>query len=227
MLRPMAKGGVEREFKLQLGDAHAFEALRGALKPHEARTARQENHFFDTPARGLRAAHLALRLRSEEERWFLTLKGPRQDVPGALSARAEEELELDAREAQALLEQEADPLGPLERGPQGAVELVRAARRAADGQRLARLGSFLNERTRLGPLVLEKVSAPLVLELDHTRFPGAHEAFELEVEVPESVEPAAVERALRALLAQLGLPWRVGENKAARFFRLLDARAGS
>lgn len=226
MLRRVTHGGMEREFKLQLASPAACARLRAALGPAPARQTRQENHFYDTSARGLRAARIALRLREEEGRWFLTLKGPRQDGGGALSTRAEEELELDAHAAHALLAPGSDPLAVLERA-RGESPLVRAARATVGRTPLARLGSFSNERLRLGPLALEGVATELVLELDRTRFPGSVETHELELEVPAEADPAAVEAALRALFARLDLPWRAGENKAARFFRLLDARAGS
>lgn len=222
----VAQGGMEREFKLELGDARAVARLRAALGPAPERSARQENHFFDTPAGDLRGARLALRLRDEEGRWFLTLKGPRQQAAGALSARAEEELELEADAARALLARDGDPLAWFEGRPDGAVELVRTARAALRGAALARLGSFTNERTRLGPLALGAGLPALVLELDRSRFPDGQEAFELEVELPADAQAPAVEGALRALFARLDLPWRAGENKAARFFRALDARAG-
>lgn len=219
--------GLEREFKLALADAGSLERLRAALGPVRARTVRQENHFFDTALRTLRAARIALRLRDEDGAGFLTLKGPRLGPSGALSARAEEELALPPGRARELLSGAADPLAELAAGAPGQSDLVRTARAAVGAAPLLHLGSFTNERTRLGPLALEGVPTPLVLELDCTTFPGDVRAFELEVEVPPAADPAAVEGALRALLARLDLPWRAGENKAARFFRQLDARAGS
>jgi len=227
MLRAAMGGGLEREFKLAWADGAALERLRSALGPVPARTVRQENHFFDTPARALRAARIALRLRDEDGGWFLTLKGPRLAQAGALSARPEEEQALEPARARALLAGTADVLAELEHGAHGRTELVRTARAVVGEAALRHLGAFTNERTRLGPLRLEGVSTPLVLELDRTLFPGDVRAFELEVELPAGADPDAVERALRALLARLELPWNAGENKAARFFRLLDARAGS
>ena len=219
-------GHVEREFKLELPGAEAAARLRNALGAVPSRRVEQTNHFFDTPARALRAERLALRLRVEDGRWFLTLKGPRNEGTGALAGRAEEEFALDERLARALLAGHACPLAAFEQGPLGTCALVSAARARVGAEGLVRLGAFTNERTRLGPLGLGVLPPVLMLELDRTTFPDGV-AHELEVELPPEIEAAALERELRALFARCALPWRPGENKAARFFRTLDAAAES
>jgi uncharacterized protein YjbK len=215
-------GHVEREFKLELSGAAAAARLREALGAVPARTVEQTNHFFDTPARALRSGRLALRLRAEDGRWLLTLKGPRSEGTGALAGRAEEEFALDERLARALLEGHACPLAAFEQGPLGSCALVGAARARVGAERPGRLGAFTNERTRLGPLGLGALPPVLVLELDHTTFPDGV-AHELEAELPAGIAAEALEAELRALLARLELPWRPAGNKAARFFRALDS----
>jgi len=217
-------GHVEREFKLELPDEQALARVRHALAAAPARAVRQINHFLDTPAGHLRRARLALRLREEDGRWWLTLKGPRVAAPGALAARAEEERELEPAQAAALLAGERDALACFAQGAHAPVPVLVAARAAVGAAALGPIGSFVNERERLGPLALGALPARLVLELDRTTFPDG-EAHELEVELPPGVEPAELERELRALFARLGLPWRPAGNKAARFFRALEAGA--
>ena len=66
----------------------------------------------------------------------------------------------------------------------------------------------------------------LVFELDETRFPDGSVERELELELPPGADAAAVEHALRALLASLGLPFESAPSKAARFFRILERMRG-
>lgn len=212
---------MEREFKLALADADAAARLRRALPAARSTHVRQTNHFFDTRPGALRALRLALRLRAEEERWFLTLKGPRVQEAGGLAARPEEELELEPTRATEILRGVRAPLAEFPGS-----SLVEQARRAVEGQELVHLGAFENERERIGPLRLGALDVPVVLELDRTSYPDGV-AHELEVELPDGLTAEALERELRALWQRLDLPWRAGANKAARFFRLLDARAGS
>lgn len=213
----MGADHLEREFKLELAGEAERARLRAALPAAPVAGVLQTNHFLDTPAGGLRAARLALRLRAEGGRWYLTLKGPRLGNAGELTTRAEEELELDAAHADAILAGRVDPLAALP--PSALRALAEAARQ--DGT-LVLVGSFVNERERFGPLALGALPAGLVLELDRTHFPDGI-AHELEVEVPDGIEPEALERELRLLFARLELPWRPAGNKAARFFRALGA----
>lgn len=214
-------GGLEREFKLQLPDEAALARLRAEFAGAPSATARQVNHFFDSRAGTLRAARLALRLRDEDGRFALTLKGPRQGG-GSVSVRAEEELALAPEQAARILAGERCPLAALELGGLAASTLVQAARRTLGAGNLVRLGAFENERTRLGPLQLAADVPALTLELDRTRFPDGL-ACELELELPPHVAPAPIEAALRALFTRLGYAWRPAGNKAARFFAALEA----
>lgn len=49
--------------------------------------------YLDTPARELRERALALRLRREDDGWWVTLKGPARPAPGGAVERSELELE--------------------------------------------------------------------------------------------------------------------------------------
>lgn len=49
--------------------------------------------YLDTPARELRERGLALRLRREDDGWWVTLKGPARPAPGGAVERTELELE--------------------------------------------------------------------------------------------------------------------------------------
>ena len=64
----------ETELKLCL-DAQSYAQLQQLL-PHHGYLRRQINCFFDSCDFALRSQHWALRLRQDDEHWFLTAKGP-------------------------------------------------------------------------------------------------------------------------------------------------------
>jgi adenylate cyclase class IV len=93
---------LEAEVKLELS-AETYQAILEKLSC--SRGTSQTNRFLDTPDRRLRAAGWALRLRSEETRWFLTVKGAKR--PGLADGqflREEMEIELDAGQFRAMSE---------------------------------------------------------------------------------------------------------------------------
>src|SRR5688572_26493878 len=209
---------VEREFKLRIPDAERVRALLARCGDVPRSSARQVNHFFDTDERALRAAHMALRLRAEDGRFALALKGPQLAGAGALAEREELEREVEPRAAAAVLAGERCPLATLAALAPGT--LVREAQARIGNAVLRRLGSFENERLRLGPLAFPPGSAgpALLFELDETRFPDGSVERELELELPPGAGAAAIEHGLRALFASLGLPFESAPSKAARFF---------
>lgn len=220
----------ETEFKLLLSGPQDVAVLRAAL-PHAAdataRVSHQLNHFFETPRAALSAAECGLRLRLEDRAWTLTAKGPARsgDRDPALSDRAEEECPVDAVVAARILEGDACPLvALLAHAP--AAELLLGIRAAVGDETIRHVGSFENERTRVGPVTLELDGAPteVVFEFDRTQFPGGRLDTEVEVEVPEPRAEAAG-RLLRALFDQVGIPWRPAPTKAARFFECLRSEA--
>jgi uncharacterized protein YjbK len=223
----------ELEWKLALPSEDARAALVRAL-PGEVllpeRGVRQVNHFFDTAARDLRRMRATLRLREADGRFVLTAKGPAAGPSAAaLQVKAEEEAEVPEGRAHAVLDGAQDPLELLASHiPPARSRLVaRMVARVGDAP-LVRVGSFENERRRLGPLVFgtDEGTVHLVLELDRTTFPGERVDLEVEAEVEES-QARRAELALRALFARAGLPWTPATSKAQRFFELLDRAEGS
>jgi inorganic triphosphatase YgiF len=219
---------IETELKLRLPDDAARQRLLALLlRPGIAlpEPSLQENHFFDTEDDALRRNECALRLRAEDGRWELALKGPALSTgDAALHVRGEEQRTLDARAAAAVLDGSRSPLDLLlETRPQAS--LVRRVRELVGREPLVPKGSFRNERLRLGPEQLAR-AWELCLELDRTTFPGGTIDQELEVELRESRQAPAVLAALRALLREAKIEWAPASSKVARLFRILDGDRG-
>lgn len=221
----MATGNVETEFKLRVECEDGFQRLLGDLRALDVEPAVQTNHFFDGASRPLRRSKLALRLREERGAFTLTLKGKGSGAQNsAMTTRGEVETVVDRDLAEAVLSGSAPPLVLLARAhPPGETPLVAAAVACVGNDELVHLGSFTNERRKVGPLVLGGGPA-VVLELDRVLFPGSPPEFELEAEIDaRHAEP--VERGLRQLFERLDLPWETAPSKAARFFALQDRAA--
>jgi hypothetical protein len=219
------KSGREVELKLRVEDLAALMTIAIAAGGKPEPTARQENAFYDTPDRALGADGLVLRLRAEtvrkKTRWFITGKGPGTRA-GSLTSVREEEIEIDAATSKSIKTGE-DMLALLEKdGAPSRKAIANAMRRAASGKEMVRIGSFINERTRLPVTLTEgSVRFDAVLELDRTLFPGDQVHHEVEMEVPEGVDPDVASRAFEALFKRAGVNGRVSAGKARRFFAAL------
>jgi inorganic triphosphatase YgiF len=212
----------EVEFKFAVAHASAFERLAEHLLGPGARLpapARQTNRFFDTPDLALRAARLALRLREESGRWTLTAKG-RSESAGALSRRPEHEVELSATEAGELAAGRRDVLELFAQKLPG--DFARRLAVAADGRPVAQVGSFVNERTVLGPVPLPGSGRRVTFELDRATFPGPRVDCEIEVELDGDEQAEAVGAELEDLLRAAGIEWTRAPSKASRLFEALE-----
>jgi uncharacterized protein YjbK len=211
---------IETEFKFLVEDERAFDALAAHVGLELGAPLTQNNHFFDTAEGLLRRARYALRLRLEPGRARLTAKGPAQQGAGEtdLAVRPEEEIELDAEVANAILRGGLSPLEAFEeRG--GDSRLLLSIRGLVGERALLPIGSFLNHRRLLGPVPLACGSGeiPAIFELDRTEFSGGRVDCEIEVEVEHDASPACRE-ALHALLADAGVAWRPSRSKVERMF---------
>ncbi len=211
----------EVELKFQLPGGTAGRAL--AETGEALGSVVQVNHVFDTADGDLRARGLTLRLREEEGRWTVTLKGPASRVGGARD-REELEASISARTARAILEGKASPLEALRGSGPSAPLLSRTERLAEGGIRLH--GAFRNRRTRVRAKV--PGHGDVVLEIDRTELPGGRVDHEVELEVEpgdgEAAE-ASVARAeswLRGVLRDLGVDPRPASGKTGRFLRALE-----
>ena len=219
--------GKEVEFKVPVGDEGDFVALAESLGAslEGARTALQENHFFDTASGDLRAAGYSLRLRFEGDRRILTAKGAAAESDGALKIRPEEEAEVDGADAERIL---AGALSPLEAlihalAPERAALVDRIEEELGDGK-LVHVGSFRNVRRYLGPV--DVAGTDVTFELDRTELPGGRIDHEFEVEVDEAVLDR-FEPALRELVDALGAQWTSVPSKLRRFYEALETNDAS
>jgi len=215
--------GREVEFKFRVDGPAAFEALARASGARPSPAVTQTNHFFDTADRALNRGRHTLRLREENGRFLLTAKGPGERA-GALTSRAEEEVEVPRAEAEAIIHDTQSPLAALEaRAEPRARDLLAAMRGLVGDRPLRHVGVFRNDRAHLTvTLEVDGRRLPVIFEMDTTTFPAGQVHYEVEVEIA-GTEEAAVERALHAYFKKADVAWREGPSKAKRFF---DAAAG-
>jgi len=213
--------GREIEFKLSVRGEDDFDRLASVLgaETNTDAISLQENHFFDTEDRSLRASGLALRLRFEESRRILTVKGPVERSLDGLIERAEEEVEVDPVTAERILAGVESPLGALlDRVEDKSIPIVETARTAVVGHALECVGSFRNLRRYYGPVELDGLE--ITFEMDRTEFPGGQIDHEVEIEVEADQEEECRET-LRRLFVRADIPWQKAQNKAQRFFEAL------
>lgn len=219
------RAGREVELKLRVKDSAALIKIAIASGGIPEDTAQQTNAFFDTPDRALGARGYVVRLREERTatatRWFVTAKGAGQRT-GNLTDVLEEEVAIDAAAA-AAIRAKGDALTHLEVGTDARRSLAGVIRGILHGRPLEPVGQFDNERVRV-PVELPLDGARsfrAVLELDRTSFPGGLVHHEVEMEVPDDVDPAEAGRALQALFDRAGVVGRSSPGKARRFFAAL------
>lgn len=223
----------EVELKLRLPDRGALERLAAAVGASLDGAVRQENRFFDAPDGALKKAYYTVRLRDEAGALYLTAKGSTNRAPTAAEAAAteaavlkqhrEEEDEIDPATAQALVSGALSPLDVLARGDDTPSRRALIAElRATLGDRpLGDVGAFTNLRLTV-PVTLAGVAVSL--ELDQPVFPGDVRHYEVEVEIPQDADAAAVQQALHDLLASVGVEGRSSPGKAQRFFAALQGK---
>lgn len=164
------------------------------------------NGFFDTEDRVLSSDGWSLRVRAEEERGLVTLKGPVQE-PGMVAVRPELESEIPRAVATHVIELKTDimtlpaePIGYV-REKYGSLEMVR-------------LAHFNNTRQtkdfRIGDYTY-------TFEIDKIEFSDGSVDYELEVELPDISRLEIVEDSLRKLFSSLAIPFEAQQqSKFAR-----------
>ncbi len=202
---------LEIEIKLQLGSFTDYLKLNGHLGSME-QVQQHRNGFYDTADRELSRNGWALRVRSENDRGLVTVKGAATHS-GAAVIRQELEAEIERSEAVRILGGYSDVLDM-------DVEPVRFIKQEFPGRQMVALLQFNNDRQckrfRIGDY-------DYMLEIDRTEFTDGSVDYELEVELPDPGQIEVVEDGLRKMFSSLGIPFE--RQHRSKFERALE-RAG-
>jgi uncharacterized protein YjbK len=194
----------------------------------------QTNFFFDTTDFAARKKGIGIRLRKQDDHYFMTLKGPglgKKEPNGQkLTSRLEFEAEVTQVEAKKLLEGKQSAIAVVEalvigeeRMRKTRDHLVALAKLACAQEKLAFIGSF-NNRRRILPIEIAR--HPMKLEFDQTLFLGNVIHFEVELEIPsmDLFEPA--EAFLVHLFHECGQTPGYQKSKSERFYSFLGKKKG-
>ena len=226
----MTSASREIEFKFGVQSKQAFYQLVEHLKLRESVLSEgvtQVNHFFDSRELCLHNKHYVIRLREQEDNNILTVKGEhalKQKGNSILSNRVEEEVALPRSAAEDLLHGVITPQQTIRNYfKHKSADIVKMINAACIDQDLVHIGEFSNVRIHLPPVTLPvaNISEKLEFELDSSTFPDGSIEHEIEIEIQEEADTAAIEAALVELLQQAGIEWHPAPSKAKRFFATL------
>lgn len=207
----IGKFAEEIEIKLDLQSFSNYLKLIGFLGRIDRET-HQVNTFFDTEEGVLAENGWALRVRVENERGLVTLKGMAA-IKGAASLRRELESEITRGEANEIIHLRSD-LMKLD------CPAIAYVRDRFGEFALMRVIQFDNDRQckefKIG-------DGNYLLEIDKTKFSDGSVDYELEVELPEIGYREDVEDKLQKLLASLSIPYiKQPKSKLSRALSLAD-----
>ncbi len=151
----------EIEFKFGVQSRRAFEQLVEHLGLPESLLTEgvtQVNHFFDSQALCLHKKHFVIRLREENEKNILTVKGERaiqQHGTSVLSDRVEEEVAIPRQAAEDLLHGRLSPQQAIsDHFKDRSAPIMQMIKTACNDQSLVHIGEFSNVRIHLPPVML-------------------------------------------------------------------------
>lgn len=197
----------ETEIKIDLALEVNYQKLL-AFFPGEKKVFRQDNFFFDSVDRLLSRSGWALRLRLEEERASLTLKGTASESRDGLAIRPEISARWDYQRARQAI---AEGISSVEILP---LSIAQQAKMPAAGIKLETMIHFKNYRVSI-PQRLANLD--LTLEIDRTEFDNGDIDYELEVEIPDATFYDPVIKELENFLGHLKIPLKFHtQSKFAR-----------
>lgn len=186
----------EIEFKIDLQNEENYRRLIEFLNPGNESVV-QSNFFFDTEEGDLAGNRWALRLRFENDRAVMTLKGDRRDAGEGLSVRTEVESGIDIETGRNFREKGTLVVKQLPEPIRGRLEGL------ADDQILRIKLGFSNRRIRV-PWI--KNNRNYLLEIDRTSFPDDSVDYELELEIDEEESYDDALRIITELLGSADIP---------------------
>jgi len=209
----------EIELKYQIAHLADFNRLLATLKKQAAGsvdTVQQENIFFDTPALDLRKQHVSLRLRREDQTYYLCVKQSGLDTNlDTLSVRQEFENQISQNTADLLLAQAISPLEILSKFGEPNLEIILEN---FVNKNLYIIGSFSNTRTRI-PVIFD--NHHVLIELDQTTYPDKNIIFEIEIEFGSKQEARRIQPFIENMLRELGLATNSSVPKSQRLYKIL------
>ena len=227
----MTSPSREIEFKFAVRNRQAFEQLAKHLDLPVSVLATgitQINHFFDSRQLCLHDKHFVIRLREQLDKNILTIKGeqlqPQKDS-SVLTDRVEEEVAITRKAADDLLQGRVSPQQVIsDHFENRSAPILQLIKTACPGEDLVHIGKFSNVRIHLPPVTLPVANARqrLEFELDTSTFPDGTVEYEIEIEISEQSDAAAIEATLVELLHQAGIEWHTAPSKAVRFFSALS-----
>ncbi|MEP0827360.1 MAG: CYTH domain-containing protein [bacterium] len=197
----------ETEIKIDLAFDFNYQKLL-TFFPGEKKILKQDNYFFDSADRLLSRSGWVLRLRLEEERASLTLKGTASESRDGLAIRPEISARWDYQRARQSI---AEGISSAEILP---LSIVQQAKMPVAGIRLETMIHFMNYRVSIPQLL---ANLDLILEIDRTEFDNGDIDYELEVEIPGATHYDPVIKELENLLGHLEIPLKFHtQSKFAR-----------
>lgn len=203
---------LEIEIKLKIECFPDYLKLVGFLGNPDAEE-HQINAFFDSEDHALLNAGWGLRVRAENTRGFVTLKGSTAKDGEMAVVREEIEEEVNRGLALSLINLEAEILS-------AEVTPIANVIERFPGIALSRLVRFENQRLKKQHRIGDY---QYVFELDRTEFSDSSCDYELEIEVDQQAQVGTVVEALRRIFSSLNIPFERQED--TKFARAL-ARAG-
>lgn len=192
---------LEIEIKLRLESFTEYLKLLGFLGSPD-RELHQINCFFDSEDNTLHKAGWVIRVRAEDDRGLVTLKGTDSEEHELAVMREEVEAVIGRGEAMSIINLERDILS-LDAEP------VRFVRKNWPGLALSRQVQFSNTR-QLKNYKIGDYS--YVLELDRTEYADGTVDYELEMELDQPERTEVVIPSLQKLFASLDIPFERQEQ---------------
>jgi len=199
---------LEIEIKLRLESFPNYLKLLGSVGEIEEERL-HVSAFFDTARRDLRKGGWALRVRAENDRGLVTVKGA-SSREGLAVVRQEMEAEIERGLALEVIGGFYDVL-KIDAGP------VAFIKKEFPGHSMVKLVQFHNTRQlkhfRIG-------DHEYLLEIDKTEFADGSTEYELEVEVDDHSQIEVIQDHLKKMFDSLGIPFE--REARSKFRRALD-----
>lgn len=218
----------EIELKYLLSKKEDLLRLKAALGPYMKESSKllvQENYYFDTPQLALKKDGISLRLRKENQDFWLSAKQSlgKKKQKNNLSIRLEFEGIIDFEAGELIKDQFLSPLEafrlmPAEGEGEATKKLLLGHMKKALKEGLQMVGSFINHRVAVP---IEILGHKIILELDHSFYPQNIEIFEVEIEFSSAQEAELLRPLIEELFDQVPIKTHKSISKSSRLYKIL------